>query len=92
MEAQLFANNLSLYNLGDINQQTIAGLIATGSHGTGLSFGIASTQITWIQLITADGRVVECSPTQHHELFKAAQVSLGTLGVISKVKIKVLPK
>lgn len=92
LEDQLFAKNLSLYNLGDINQQTIAGLIATGSHGTGLSFGIASTQITWIQLITADGQVLECSSTQQPELFKAAQVSLGTLGVISKVKIKVLPK
>lgn len=92
LETLLFSNNLSLYNLGDINQQTIAGLIATGSHGTGLSFGIASTQITWIQMITADGSLIECSPSHNPELFKAAQVSLGVLGIITKVKIKVLPK
>ncbi len=92
LERELFAKNLSLYNLGDINQQTIAGLIATGSHGTGLSFGIASTQIAWMQIITANGEVLECSENQNSEIFKAAQVSLGCLGVISKVKIKVLPK
>lgn len=92
LERELFANNLSLYNLGDINQQTIAGLIATGSHGTGLSFGIASTQIAQIQIITAQGEVLECSETHNPEIFKAAQVSLGTLGVISRVKVKVLPK
>lgn len=92
LERALFQKELSLYNLGDINQQTIAGLIATGSHGTGLNFGIASTQITWIQMITADGNIVECSETENPEVFKAAQVSLGTLGIITKVKIKVLPK
>ncbi|KTD19241.1 D-arabinono-1,4-lactone oxidase [Legionella jordanis] len=92
LERELFARGLSLINLGDINQQTIAGLIATGSHGTGLSFGIASTQIVWMQIVTADGEIIECSETENHEIFKAAQVSLGCLGVISKVKMKVLPK
>ncbi|STX27969.1 Probable xylitol oxidase [Legionella beliardensis] len=92
LERELFINDLSLINLGDINQQTIAGLIATGSHGTGLSFGIASTQIVWMQIITPRGEVIECSETKNYEIFKAAQVSLGCLGIISKVKIKVLPK
>lgn len=92
LEKALFAKNLSLYNLGDINEQTIAGLIATGSHGTGKNFGIASTQIMWIQMINAAGEIVECSAQDKPELFKAAQVSLGLLGIITKVKLKVLPR
>ncbi|MBN9229442.1 MAG: hypothetical protein BGO90_01395 [Legionella sp. 40-6] len=92
LEQELFSRGYSLYNLGDINQQTIAGLIATGSHGTGSQFGIASTQVVWIELVTADGKIVECSPTLNPELFKAAQVSLGTLGIITRIKLKILPR
>ncbi len=78
--------------MGDINQQTIAGLIATGSHGTGLSFGVSSTQIAEMEIITANGEKMICSESKNADIFKAAQVSLGTLGIISRVKIKVLPK
>jgi FAD-linked oxidoreductase len=78
-------------NLGDINVQSIAGAISTGTHGTGIKYGSLSTQVAGLTLVTASGEVLECSPEQHPDLFKAAQVSLGLLGVIAKVKLRVCP-
>lgn len=78
-------------NLGGIDVQTIAGAISTGTHGTGIRFGTLSTQVKGLTLVTATGELLECSPERNPDLFKAAQVSLGTLGVIAKVKLRVVP-
>jgi FAD-linked oxidoreductase len=87
----LLAQGLAQENLGDIDTQSIAGAISTGTHGTGISFGSLSTQVEGLTLITASGEVLECSATQHPEVFKAAQVSLGLLGIIAKVTLRVGP-
>jgi len=88
---QLHMFGLAQENLGDIDLQTIAGAISTGTHGTGTRFGSISTQVVGLTLVTAAGDVLECSPERDPDLFKAAQVSLGTLGVIAKVKLRVVP-
>ena len=77
-------------NLGDINVQSIAGAISTGTHGTGLSFGNISTQITELVIVTASGEVLSLSEKQHADYFKACLVSLGALGIIVKVKLKIM--
>ncbi len=87
----LLAHGLAQENLGDIDVQSIAGAISTGTHGTGISFGSLATQIEGITLVTADGELLECSSEHHPDIFKAAQVSLGTLGVIASVKLRVVP-
>lgn len=87
----LFAKELAQENLGDIDVQSIAGAISTGTHGTGIRFGTLSTQIEKLTLITADGELLECSPVQNPDVFKAAQVSLGTLGIIAKAAVCVVP-
>lgn len=87
----LFEHGLAQENLGDIDVQSIAGAISTGTHGTGIQFGSISTQVTALTLVTGDGSIVECSETQHRELFKAAQVSLGALGIIVSVTLRVQP-
>lgn len=87
----LFAHRLAQENLGDIDVQSIAGAISTGTHGTGIRFGTLATQVEGLTLVTANGELLECSPTQHPDIFKAAQVSLGMLGVIAKVKLRVVP-
>jgi FAD-linked oxidoreductase len=87
----LFDHGLAQENLGDIDVQSISGAISTGTHGTGTRFGTLSTQVVGLTLVTAAGDIVECSERQEPELFKAAQVSLGTLGVIAKVKLRVVP-
>ncbi len=78
-------------NLGDINQQSIAGAISTSTHGTGVGFGSIATQVAGITLVTASGEVVTCSAEENPEIFNAARVSLGMLGVIAAVTLRVVP-
>ena len=87
----LLARGLAQENLGDIDVQSISGAISTGTHGTGMRFGTLSTQIEALTLVTATGELLECSPETNADIFKAAQVSLGTLGVIASVKLRVVP-
>lgn len=87
----LLAKGLAQENLGDIDVQSIAGAISTGTHGTGTRFGTLSTQIVGLTLVTANGEILECSEELHPEVFKAAQTSFGTLGIIAKVTLRVVP-
>ena len=87
----LFAHGVAQENLGDINVQSISGAISTGTHGTGIRFGTLSTQVEGLTLVTADGGLLECSPEHNPALFKAAQVSLGMLGVIAYVTLRIVP-
>jgi FAD/FMN-containing dehydrogenase len=80
---QLFAQGLAQENLGDIDVQSISGAVSTGTHGTGMQFGTLSTQVEGFTLVTASGEMLECSSEHNPDVFKAAQVSLGTLGVIA---------
>jgi FAD-linked oxidoreductase len=82
---------LALPNLGDIDAQTIAGAISTGTHGTGTRFGGLATQVAALDLVLADGTAVSCSAAERPELFGAARVSLGALGVISTVTLRCVP-
>ncbi len=84
-------NGLAMENLGDINRQSIAGAVSTGTHGTGIGWRNISSQSCALTLVTADGEILECSEDQDRDLFKAAQVSLGSLGVIVKVRLRLVP-
>jgi FAD-linked oxidoreductase len=85
----LFEKGRNLENLGDIDRQSIAGTLSTGTHGTGIGLGTVSTQAKELTLILANGEKLILTPD--HEYFKAAQVSLGALGVMTQVKLKSLP-
>ncbi len=82
-------HGLMLENMGDIDAQSIAGALSTGTHGTGTDFGVMSTQAAAMRLVTADGDVLELEAGD--DLFPLAQVSLGTLGVVSTVTLDVVP-
>jgi FAD-linked oxidoreductase len=82
---------LAMANMGDIDRQSIAGAISTGTHGTGRGLGSISTQVVGLRLLTANGEVVACSAEAEPELFKAGQVSLGALGIITQVTLRLLP-
>jgi FAD-linked oxidoreductase len=77
--------------MGDIDRQSLAGAISTGTHGTGRNLGNLATQVVGLRLVTATGEIIECSPTQDLAIFKAAQVSLGALGILSQVTLRCLP-
>lgn len=87
----LVANGLAQENLGDIDVQSIAGAISTGTHGTGVTLGSIATQVIGLRLITANGEVLDCSETENREVFKAAQVSMGMLGIITQVTLQCVP-
>jgi L-gulono-1,4-lactone dehydrogenase len=82
---------LALENLGDIDVQTVSGAISTATHGTGERFGNISSQVEALELVTADGNVVECSRESDSELWRAARVGLGSLGAIATITFRVVP-
>ncbi|SIN30602.1 D-arabinono-1,4-lactone oxidase [Micromonospora cremea] len=84
----LARHRLALPNLGDIDAQTVAGAISTGTHGTGVGFGCLSTFVEAITLVTGIGEVLRCSADEHPDVFAAARVSLGALGVLVEVTLR----
>ena len=91
LNAALDAHDLAMANLGDIDAQTLAGALSTGTHGTGAKLGGLATQVEALELVLADGALVRCSATERPELFAAARVGLGALGVISTVTLRCEP-
>lgn len=87
----LWAQGLSLSNQGDVNPQTLAGAISTGTHGTGVTQGSLATFARGFRLVTADGGVVECDAARDPQAFEAARLSLGLMGVATRITIDVLP-
>jgi FAD-linked oxidoreductase len=84
----LAQHGLAMPNLGDIDVQTISGAISTGTHGTGAGFGCLSTFVTALTLVAGDGSVHHCSATQNADLFHAARVGVGALGVLTEVTLQ----
>lgn len=82
---------LAMSNLGDIDVQTISGAISTGTHGTGARFGGLATQVHALQLVLADGSLLQCEAGENADVFAAARVGLGALGVIATVTLKCEP-
>jgi FAD/FMN-containing dehydrogenase len=82
---------LALANQGDVDVQAICGALGTGTHGTGRSLGSLSTQIAKLRLVTATGDIVEVSEASDSELFQAARVSLGMLGVTVSATLDLVP-
>ena len=78
---------LALTNLGSIDQQSIAGAIQTGTHGTGIGFQNLASQVLSFTLIKADGEKITL--LKEDDLFNAAIISLGCLGIISELTLQV---
>jgi L-gulono-1,4-lactone dehydrogenase len=85
---ELDARGLALENMGDIDRQSISGATQTATHGTGLRFRNLSAQIVGMRLVTADGSVLECSASENADVFDAARVGLGALGLVSTVTLQ----
>ncbi|PRZ43464.1 L-gulonolactone oxidase [Antricoccus suffuscus] len=87
----LGAHGLAMENLGDVDPQTIAGAISTGTHGTGLRFTGIAGQVRGLRIALADGRVVDCSATERSDIFHAARLGLGAIGVLVHVTLQCVP-
>ncbi|MBS1837416.1 MAG: FAD-binding protein [Actinobacteria bacterium] len=87
----LWTRGLAFTNLGDVDVQSIAGATQTGTHGTGRRFGNLSSAIVAMRLIDGTGEVHDIDAVSEPELFAAARVGLGALGVVSTVTLQVSP-
>ena len=79
---------LATQNLPDMDYPSLAGAIATSTHGTGKHFGSLSTQVAGLTLATVDGQLLDVSTQQHPQIFSAARTHLGALGIVSRVRLQ----
>jgi len=91
LTAALWGDGLALANQGDVNPQSLAGSMATGTHGTGPELGSLATFARGFRLVMADGSIKWCSRTENPELFEAQRLSLGLFGIATTIEVEVVP-
>lgn len=87
---ELDALGLAFPNLPDIDTQTLAGLFATGTHGTGKTLPALHAAIRGCTLVTAKGETLTLSERENAELLPAARVSLGSLGIATAFDVELV--
>jgi FAD-linked oxidoreductase len=83
--------DLSLHNLGDIEEQTLAGAISTGTHGTGGHQASLSAQVTGLELVTGEGDLLSATAEENPDVLEVARLGLGALGILTSVTLRVEP-
>lgn len=78
----------AMFNLPDIDRQTLAGATATATHGTGIDFKCLSGYVTGLRLITPSGDQLDIDAKSDPDLFNAARVSVGALGIITRMTLQ----
>jgi D-arabinono-1,4-lactone oxidase len=81
---------LTLPSLGSINDQSFAGAIATGTHGSSLFHGPLASNVRSLRIVLGNGSCVQCSESRNPDLFRAALVSLGALGIIVEIEYQMV--
>jgi FAD-linked oxidoreductase len=88
LSRELLLRGLALENLGDIDAQSLAGAIATGTHGTGARLPNLSAQVDAVELVLGDGSE---RTVGEGDLLRAARIGLGALGVVVAVTLRCVP-
>ncbi|MEV5985540.1 D-arabinono-1,4-lactone oxidase [Streptomyces sp. NPDC052051] len=91
LNVALAREGLSLTNMGDIMEQTVSGATSTGTHGTGRDSASIAAQLKGLELMTADGSVLTCSAEENPDVFAAARIGLGALGIVTALTFAVEP-
>jgi len=81
----------ALKNMGDIDRQTLGGVVGTGTHGTGPTMGSFSSEVAGFRLLLANGEIIHCAPDENAEIFAAGRCSMGVLGVMVEIAMNVRP-
>lgn len=90
LNAQAKEHGLTMPNLGSIDEQSLAGAIGTATHGSSMSHGLLSDRVQSLRIVLANSQVVRCSASQSPDLFRAALVSLGALGIIVEIEFQMV--
>jgi FAD-linked oxidoreductase len=88
---EAFKHNLALPNQGDINHQSVAGAMSTGTHGTGITLQSISNQLQSLTMITGTGEILKIDSEKDADLLKAVGVSVGSAGLITEATLKMVP-
>ncbi|TDL99440.1 MAG: FAD-dependent oxidoreductase [Flavobacteriaceae bacterium] len=91
LSSELDKHGQALASIPDINTQSFAGAMSTGTHGTGKKWQAMHAYVKAIKIVAPTGVVYECSETQNPDIFQAAKVSVGTLGAITEVTLQNRP-
>lgn len=91
LTAALWNEGLALANQGDVNPQSLAGAMATGTHGTGVELGSLATMARGFRLIGADGEARWCDADAEPDLYHAQRLSLGMFGIATEIEVAVVP-
>ncbi len=91
LSRRLDRHDRAFENLGDIDHQSLAGALATATHGTGLRYGNLATQVEAVETVLADGTIREFSASDDANSFRAVRVGLGALGVTYSVTLRTVP-
>jgi FAD-linked oxidoreductase len=91
LNAELERLGLSLHNMGDIAEQTLAGAISTGTHGTGGTAAGLAAQVVGLELVTGTGELLRATPEENADILDVARVGLGALGVLTTITFRVEP-
>jgi FAD-linked oxidoreductase len=81
----------ALKNMGDIDRQTLGGVVGTGTHGTGIKLGSFSSDVASFRIVLGNGDVIHCSPDENAEIYAAGRTSMGMFGVMTEIDMHVRP-
>jgi xylitol oxidase len=85
------ARGYALHNLASLPHISVAGAIATATHGSGVHNGNLATAVTGLEIVRADGQIIQLSRDKDSEQFLGAVVGLGAVGVVTRVTLNLLP-
>ena len=85
------ARGYALHNLASLPHISVAGAIATGTHGSGIHNGNLATAVAGLEIVTADGQIVHLTREKDGDQFLGAVVSLGSIGVVTRVTLDLQP-
>ena len=91
MSPALLKEGLGLKNMGDIDRQTLGGVVGTGTHGTGRTLGSFSAAVAGFKIVAANGDLLNCTPEENSDVFAAGRCAIGTLGVMTEITMHVRP-
>lgn len=80
--------DLALANQGDIDRQFLGGAVATGTHGTGTTLKNFSAVVVGARLALGSGELVDCSAEHEADLWQAARLNLGALGIVTRITLQ----
>ncbi|KAG8959631.1 D-arabinono-1,4-lactone oxidase [Tulasnella sp. 419] len=89
LHSVLAEKGLAMSNLGSISDQSIAGVVTTATHGTGVNYGVIPTHVLALDVMLPNGQVVHCSTEENYDLFQASRCGLGASGFIIAVTLQV---